>query len=162
MLPVGATAPDFVLPDFAGQEHRLADALAAGPVVLAFLKADCATCRLAFPYLERLRQAYRNGRWHLWGISQHPARAAEWFATNTGVTFPILIDGEGFPVAHAYDPDATPTIFLVDRSGAIRAEHMGLMKRELNALAGQLAAMLGEPAVTIAPPDDATPSFKPG
>src|SRR5690349_7343299 len=98
MLSVGDPAPDFTLPDAGGDEHRLAEALAAGPVVLVFLKADCAACNLAFPYLERLHAVYPDAGWRIWGISQHPPRAAEWFARNTGVTFPLLIDGEGFPV----------------------------------------------------------------
>ncbi len=162
MLEVGARAPDFTLPDQTGARHHLADALAGGPVVLAFLKADCRTCTLTFPYLERLHQAYRMADWQMWGICQHPARAAEWFAKNTGVTFPLLIDGDGLPVSHAYDPPATPTIVLLDRSGAVLASHQGLSKSDLNQLAGQLAEMLGEAAVVIAPPDDGQPSFRPG
>src|SRR5262249_20744996 len=102
MKAVGDAAPDFTLPDADGVRHGLADALAAGPVVLGFLKADCATCNLAFPYLERLRAAYPDGGWTIWGVSQHPARAAQWFAKSTGVTFPLLIDDAGFPVSRAY------------------------------------------------------------
>jgi peroxiredoxin len=162
MLEVGARAPDFALPDQTGTMHHLADALATGPVVLAFLKADCTTCTRTFPYLERLHQAYRRADWRLWGISQHPARAAEWFARNTGVTFPLLIDGEGFPVSHAYDPPATPTIFLLGRTGTVLGSHTGMSKSELNGLAGHLAAALGEDAVVIAPPDDGQPDFRPG
>ena len=162
MLENGARAPHFALPDATGAPHQLTDALAAGPVVLAFFKADCPTCTLAFPYLERLHQAYPTDRWQIWGICQHPARAAQWFASNTGVTFPLLIDGDGFPVSQAYDPAATPTIFFVDREGTIRSGHYGLSKPDLNDLAEQVAAALGEPAVIIAPPDDGKPDFKPG
>lgn len=162
MLAVGTRAPAFTLPDQTGTPYHLTAALAAGPVVLAFLKADCRTCLLTFPYLERLRQSYRTTNWHIWGISQHPARAAAWFAKNTGVTFPVLIDGEGLPVSHAYDPAATPTIVLLDRTGTLLASHHGLSKRDLNGLASQLAAALGEDAVMIAPPDDGQPDFRPG
>ena len=162
MLEAGDHAPDFSLPDSAGATHRLADALTDGPIVLAFMKADCATCNVTFPYLERLHQAYPSGRWQIWGICQHPARAAEWFAKNTGVTFPMLIDGNGFPVSNAYDPLATPTIFFVDGGGTIQSSQYGHSKADLNALAEQLAAALGESPVVIAPPDDGMPDFKPG
>ncbi|MCC7372611.1 MAG: TlpA family protein disulfide reductase [Chloroflexi bacterium] len=162
MLDVGERAPDFTLLDSKGESHRLADALADGPVVLAFMKADCATCTLAFPYLERLHQAYPTDRWHIWGISQNPARAADWFAGRTGVTFPMLIDGDDFPVSQAYDPLATPTIFFIDPNGIIQATQYGLSKPDLNALAEQVAGVLDEQPVVIAPPNDGTPDFKPG
>jgi peroxiredoxin len=162
MREVGTQAPDFTLPDAGGETRHLAGALARGPVVLAFLKADCGACTLAFPYLERLHQAYHDQPWTIWGICQHPARAAEWFATNTGVTFPLLIDGEGFPVSHAYDPPATPSVFLVDAAGTIASSHYGMSKDELNELSRQLALILAREPVTVAPPDDGKPSFRPG
>jgi peroxiredoxin len=162
MLTYGVRTPDFTLPDTQGVPHRLAAALGRGPVVLAFLKADCNTCRLAFPYLERLHQTYPPGAWSLWGICQHPARAAAWFAQGTGITFPLLIDDPDLAVSRAYDPPATPTIVLLDQAGAVRASHTGLSKRELNALAAQLAATLDQPAAVVAPPDDGTPDFRPG
>jgi peroxiredoxin len=158
---VGDRATDFTLDDRGGQERRLSGALAAGPVVLAFFKADCTACTLAFPYLERLARAHPTGV-AVWGICQHQARAADWFAKNTGVTFPLLIDREGLPVSHAYDPPATPTIFLIARDGSVRTGHHGFSKPELNALAARVAAMLGDAPVEIAPPDDGEPSFRPG
>ena len=162
MLDVGQAAPDFTLVDAKGDSHRLADALAEGPVVLAFMKTSCGTCTLSFPYLERLHQAYPTARWTIWGICQDPADATESFAGKTGVTFPMLIDGDGFPVSQAYDPPATPTIFFVDREGTIRSGHYGLAKPDLNALAEQVAAVLGEQPVVVAPSNDGTPDFKPG
>jgi peroxiredoxin len=162
MLVAGDSGPEFVLPDVSGQPRSVSEALAGGPVVLAFLKADCATCQLTFPYLERLRQAYPGNTWQIWGICQHPARAAAWFAKTTGVTFPLLIDGEGFPVSCAYDPAATPTVYLLDGKGTVRATYVGFAKRDLNLLAGQVAELLGAEAVIIAPPDDGKPSFRPG
>jgi thioredoxin-dependent peroxiredoxin len=162
MLTEGQDAPDFTLVDAKGDSHRLADALAEGPVVLAFMKTSCGTCTLAFPYLERLHQAYPSPGWQIWAICQDPATAAESFAGKTGVTFPMLIEGDGYPVSQAYDPPATPTIFLVDREGAIRSGHYGLAKPDLNALAEQVAAVLGEQPVVVAPSNDGIPDFKPG
>lgn len=162
MTAIGDRGPEFTLDDTHGESRQLTDALARGPVVLSFLKADCGACNLAFPYLEKLRQSYPGDDWTLWGISQNPARAAEWFARNTGVTFPILIDGEGLPASNAYDPPSTPTIYLLDRDRIVRATHTGFAKTELNKLAADLAALLDRPPVEIAPNDDGQPSFRPG
>jgi peroxiredoxin len=158
---VGDAAPDFTLPDADGTPRHLGEALGTGPVVLAFLKADCAACNLAFPYLERLHQAYPSDRWTIWGVSQHPARAAQWFAKNTGVTFPLLVDADGFPVSRAYDPEATPTIFLVD-GGVVRSVQVGFSKDGLNELSNLVAERLGLAGAEVAPPDDGKPSFRPG
>ena len=162
MLNNGQSAPDFTLVDATGAPHRLADALAEGPVVLAFMKTSCGTCSLAFPYLERLHQAYPSDRWQIWGICQDPASAVESFSGKNGVTFPMLLDGADFPVSRAYDPPATPTIFLVDREGTITSGHYGLAKPDLNALAEQVAAVLDEHPVVVAPSDDGIPDYKPG
>jgi peroxiredoxin len=162
VVAAGESAPDLALLDQRGEERRLVDALAVGPVVLAFFKADCSACSLAFPYLERLRQAYPADGWTIWGISQHPARAAEWFARNTGLTFPLLIDADDLAASRAYDPPATPTIYLLDRDGSVRADHHGFSKDALNGLSEQLAAELGVAPAVVAPPDDGKPSFRPG
>lgn len=161
LLAAGERAPDFTLPDAGGTTRRLDEARANGPVVLAFLKADCATCNVTFPYLERLHQAYSGSGWTIWGVCQHPHRAAEWFAKNTGVTFPLLIDGEGFPVSRAYDPEATPSIFLIV-GDTVESAHFGFAKEGLNGLSTLLADRLGQPAVVVAPSDDGKPSFRPG
>jgi len=162
MLENGSRAPQFALPDTAGVPRQLDDALEVGPVVLAFFKTGCPTCKMAFPYLERLRQAYPSDRWQLWGVSQDPAGASRSFAGATGVTFPILIDGDGFPVSQEYDPPATPTIFFVNCDGTVRSGHYGLSKPDLNVLAEEIAAVLDERPVVIAPSDDGNPDFKPG
>jgi peroxiredoxin len=162
VLELGQIAPDFSLADPDGKEYRLSEALAAGPVVLAFLKADCGACHLAFPYLEQLHQAYPSGEWSIWGICQHPPRAAQWFAKSTGVTFPLLIDADDLAVSYAYDPPATPTILLLDRDGKIQNLHWAMSKEDLNAVSAQLAAELAREPVVVAPPDDGKPSFRPG
>jgi peroxiredoxin len=150
------------LVDSAGVLHELDDALGFGPVVLTFFKADCQACNLTFPYLENLHQAYAGAAWTIWGVCQHPARAADWFAKNTGVTFPLLIDGEGYPASNAYDPPATPTVYLVGRDRKVLTKNLGMTKDYLNELSEHLAELIGRDPVVIAPPDDGKPSFRPG
>jgi peroxiredoxin len=162
MLEIGSAAPDFSLEDTSRQTHRLADSLARGPAILAFFKADCAACHLTFPYLERLYQSYPGPGWQMWGICQHPARAAQWFAKTNGVTFPLLIDEPDFRVSRLYDPVGTPTVFLLDCRGRIREAFTGFAKSSANRLADHLAELLGATAVVVAPPDDGKPSFRPG
>src|SRR5207248_2973107 len=103
-----------------------------GPVLLAFWKTGCATTRLAFPYLERLRRAYPQDSWQLWGIGQDPKSDVDSFLDNVGpVTFPLLVDHPDYAVARLYDPIATPTLFYVEANAAIGATAAGFSKTDL-------------------------------
>jgi peroxiredoxin len=55
-LAVGASAPDFTLPDATGVEVRLSDLTAAGPVVISFYRGGwCPYCNLELrAYAERI------------------------------------------------------------------------------------------------------------
>ena len=75
-LTPGSTAPDFSLNTLDGKKFSLKEALLRGPVVLAFFKVSCPTCQYAFPFLERLFQAYKNQGVTLIGVSQNPAEDA--------------------------------------------------------------------------------------
>ncbi len=162
MLTVGEQAPPFELTDLGGQKHRLEAALDRGPVLTVFWKPSCGTCDLAFPYLQRLANAYPSDRWQLFAVSQDSAEPSADFASQYGLTFPILIEGEGWPASRQYDPEATPTFFLIAPAGTIEMTSIGFYKDELNEVARRLAEHLDEPAKVIAEADDGNPSFRPG
>jgi peroxiredoxin len=163
MLAVGDVAPDFTLPDLASQPHTLSEALKQGPVLLVFWKAQCVTTRITFPYLERLRQAYPQTGWQLWGIGQDDVADVKPFLRRVGkISFPLLVDYPRYAASLAYDPLATPTIFLVEPSDTIGQTAIAFSKNDLNALSERLAARLDVVPVVVAPADDGNPPFKPG
>ena len=162
MLGTGEPAPAFELLDLDGEHQRLGDALTVGPALVAFWKPDCATCHLAFPYLQRLVDVYPSGGWRLLAVSQESATASAAFARRYGAMFPVLIDGIGWPVSQLYDPEATPTFFLIAPNGTIEMTSVGFDKVELNEIAGRLAGYLGEPAEEFATENDDNPPFQPG
>ena len=162
MLTAGDRAPAFELPDLAGKRHRLGDNGAAGPAVVVFWKPACATCDLAAPYLQRLADAYPGESWRLLAISQDRSEQTADFVSEHALTFPILVDEEGWPVSNLYDPEATPTLFFVSDGGVIEMTSVGFHKEELNEVSRRLADHLGRPAQVIAEPDDGNPPFRPG
>ncbi len=161
-IEVGARAPDFSLEGIDGETYDLADALGRGPVLLAFFKTTCGTCDLAFPYINRLRESYPGERWSLWAIAQDAPAEARGYASAYGMTYPVLPDVNGYAVSKAYDPPATPTLFLIDRAGQVIQETAGFSKEELNSLSAALAELLGAEPVVIATAGDGNPDFKPG
>ncbi len=159
---VGTRAPDFSLTGIDSETYALADALGRGPVLLVFFKTSCATCDLAFPYINRFLESYPGDGWSLWAVAQDAAAEASSYASTYGMTYPVLPDANGYQVSKAYDPPATPTLFLIDGSGQVIQESAGFDKEELNALSAALAERLGAKPAVIAEADDGNPDFKPG
>ena len=162
MLSAGDRAPAFDLPDLEGRRHRLEDTLARGTALAVFWKPTCGTCHLAFPYLQRLVEAYPDRGWRLLAVSQDGDGPSGEFAEEHGLTFPVLIEGDGWPVSKQYDPEATPTFFLIGRDGVIEMTSVGFDKADLNQVARRLAEHLGETPRLIAEDNDGNPSYKPG
>lgn len=160
MLDAGEAAPDFELPALDGTRFRLADALRSGPVLLAFFKSECRTSDLLFSYLPRFASAYPGLT--LWAVSQDATDESREFVASHGVDFPVLLDGEGYPVSRTYDPPATPTFFLIGADGRVELASAAFSKDDLNRASRWLAAADGREAAVIAPDDDGNPPFRPG
>jgi peroxiredoxin len=52
------------------------------------------------------------------------------FAQNQGLTFPILLDGDG-DTARIYEVQGIPTSLFIDRQGIIRVRHTGPLDESL-------------------------------
>ena len=107
------------------------EALAHGPVVLAFFKVSCPTCQYAFPFLERLHKAYGLKGVKLLGVSQNNIKDTAAFVKEFGVTFPVLLDEIGeYPVSNAYGLTNVPTIFWIAQDGEIEVSSVGWVKAD--------------------------------
>jgi peroxiredoxin len=164
VLSVGAQAPDFTLSGIDGRQYSLAAALERGPLLAVFIQTACPICDLAMPYLNRLAQAYAGGGWHLWVISQNDQQASQRYAQRFQPNFPLLVDdpADGWTVSRAYDPPATPTLFLIGPEGRLEFSGQGFSKADLNAAAERLAGHLGVQPAVVAERDDGNPDFRPG
>lgn len=161
MLQTGALAPHFTLLGIDGKEYSLTNDAGGQPVLLVFFKTTCATCDLAFPYINRLRDTYPDG-WTLWAIAQDQPQTASEYAGKHDLSYPVLIDAPDYRVSRLYDPAATPTLFFADARGrTVYATH-GFAKDDLNELTAIVARSVGAEPAIIAPADDGRPAFKPG
>ena len=161
-LSPGTNAPDFTLSDARGKTHVLGELLSAGPVLAVFFKVTCPTCRLAFPYIERLNQAYGDCVPFL-GVAQDPLPEAMVFAQENGkATFPLCSDGPDYPVSTLYGITNVPTLFAIERGGRIAATSVGFSKRDYRELAGILADWSDRLVTDLFPQGDPAPELKPG
>jgi peroxiredoxin len=155
-LTIGKRAPEFSLHTSDGRRFSLQEALARGPVVLAFFKVSCPTCQYAFPFLERLYRAYGNNGVTLVGVSQNDAKDTAAFVKEFGVTFPVLLEEIGkYPVSNAYGLTNVPTLFWVAQDGEIEISSVGWVKSDFEQINRKLAeAGNAAPALVFKPGED--------
>ena len=161
-LKPGTQAPAFTLAGMDGRPHSFLEALARGPLLVAFFKVSCPTCQYTLPFLERMCQQFRERGVQVWGVSQDESRDSRSFAKEFGVTFPVLIDDHPYEVSDAYGIRYVPTLFLINTQGRIEMTTDGFDKKDLLAIQHWLAKHLSTKPPTLFLPTERVPEFKPG
>lgn len=140
-LEPGAKAPEFSWKATDGKSYQLKDALAEGPMLVAFFKVSCPTCQYALPFLERFGKHF--GR--VWGVSQDDSRGTKDFAKTYGISFPLLLeDTDDYPTSNAYGLTHVPSVFLVGQGGEILHSMVGFGKNDMQDLAGRMTTLTGK------------------
>ena len=117
-------APDFTLPDPAGKKKSLKD-YRGKVVMLAFWATWCEYCREEIPAIESLYRDYKGQGLVVVAINIKDKRDdALAFIKKNKITYPVLMDPEG-EVGLLYGAYATPTVYLIDRKGAVLARQWG-------------------------------------
>ena len=119
-----APAPEFTLPDPGGQKRSLKDY--RGKVVfLAFWATWCEYCREEIPAIESLYRDFKGKGLEIVAINIKDKRDdALAFIKKHKISYPVLMDPEG-EVGLLYGAYATPTVYLIDRNGAVLARKWG-------------------------------------
>ncbi len=167
MVPIdaGSPAPGLNEPftDADGQSHNIADALQRGPVVLGIYRSSCQASKTMFPMLQRLHQRDGERGLSVYGVSQDSPNVTRSFARRYGITFPILIEGDDFPLSNRFDIFATPTVYLLRGDGTVASSIMGFFRDQVNEFATTVASELGVTSEPIIAEDESDiPLFVPG
>lgn len=162
-LTADTEAPEFTLPTTEGQMFSLSQALQKGPVVVAFFKTNCPSCRYAFPFLERLHTGYREQWVTVLGVSQSSEEDTARFRKEYGGSFPtVLDDPKSYRVSNAYGITNTPTIFLISASGTIMVSSVGWSRADLAEINTKIAESLPFSLVPIFHAGELVAEWKPG
>lgn len=162
-LTPGSAAPDFNLNTLEGTAFSLQEALARGPVVLAFFKVSCPTCQYAFPFYQRLFKAYKNRQVALVGVSQNNAQETAAFAKEFGVTFPLLLDEpRAYPVSNAYGLTNVPTIFWISTDGEIEVSGVGWSRSDFEQINRHMAEASSVAAAPMFQPSEDVRDYRAG
>jgi cytochrome c biogenesis protein CcmG/thiol:disulfide interchange protein DsbE len=157
----GHRAPNFALNSMNGRPFSLADALKKGPVVTGFFKISCPVCQFTFPFLERLHQSYGE-HISIVGISQDDAGDTREFCAEYGVSFPALVDADGYAVSNQYGITNVPTVYLITSDGKVVVSIEGFSRADLEKISAELGRHSGRTAAAVFHPDEVIPDYKPG
>ena len=131
----GDKAPDFTLEELGGQEITL-NQLRGQPVMLNFWATWCVPCREEMPLIEEAYHKHGEAGLEVLAINfGDSSKAAEAFATEKKLSFPVLLD-EDSKVTKLYGVRGLPVSVFIDSEGTIVDRHTGALTE--NQLAGYL------------------------
>jgi hypothetical protein len=148
--------PALILRDLEGNAHPLAEAWSQGEALFLIGHRDCKTTRETLPYFDRIHRRSRRGH-AVRLVLQDDVDTARTLVATMGLAVPVLLEPDPYPLAQALDLVAVPTLFLVDRAGAISHVTEAFNRADLETL----AARVGVEGPLFAA-DDRAPAFKPG
>lgn len=117
--PIGNAAPDFSVTLLDGTEFRLSRHLAddGRPVILNLWASWCSPCRAEMPAIDAAARTHTDVFFLGVAVDDDPV-AAEQFAREIGVTYPLAID-ESERVGRRYPTPGLPATFLIGSDGSI-------------------------------------------
>jgi len=162
-LTAGIQAPDFKLSTMDSKQFSLREALARGPVVVAFFKISCPVCQYALPIIEKIYKAYGSENVAIVGISQNNKRDTNVFIQGFGVTFPVLLDDmNSYPVSNAYGLTNVPSIFWIGQDGEIEISSVGWIKKDIEEINRRIASLVKNQAKPLFQPNEQVADFRAG
>ena len=130
----GDPAPDFALPNFAGETVRLSD-FEGRPLVVNYWASWCLPCLAEMPGFEEVYQRHRGSLEFLGiNLADDPGRALIVVA-DTGISYPLAIDEDGSSY-NEFGGFAMPTTIFISAKGNVLEVYSG----ELSA--GELEARI--------------------
>jgi thiol-disulfide isomerase/thioredoxin len=123
--------PELALPGLDGTPHRLTD-WKGRPLVVNFWATWCEPCRREIPLLKSLRRERATDRLEIVGIAIDFRDAAQKYAQDTGIDYPVLVGEQGgLEAVAAFGMDAVlPFSAFADPAGRIVTLKVGELHRD--------------------------------
>lgn len=131
MLKAGDEALDFALSGPHGAEFSLSRAIERGPLLLIFFKVSCATSRFTTPFVDRLYQQVLPLGGQVCGVSQDAPEPTTRFASDCGLSFPIVLDDAPYRISREFGLEYVPSLFLIAQDRSIAMSFDGFSKPDL-------------------------------
>lgn len=126
-VEIGQRPPDYQVLDLAGGDSVSLRTAAKDHVTLVNIWATwCPPCIEEMPAMQRLYADLASRGFQILAVSidQGDAEPVRQFASNLGLTFPLLLDRSG-NIQQVYQTSGVPESFLLDRDGKILKRVIG-------------------------------------
>jgi peroxiredoxin len=148
--------PRVALPDLDGVLRPIEEIWAEGEALLLIGHRNCKTTRQTIPFVDRIHR--RRGAGHsVLVVLEDDVATARTLIADQGLAVPIHLEPDPYPLAAELDLVAVPTLFLIDRKGAIVKVTEAFNRADLE----EYAARLGNDSPLFTPEDKA-PATRPG
>ena len=127
-LQIDAPAPDFKLENLNGELVKIKN-FHGRFVLINFWATWCGPCRLEMPVFQSRVDAHPDDFVVVTVNSQDPPGDVQAFMDELGLNIYALLDPDG-EVHKQYMVRGFPTSYLVDRSGVLKIQHVGLMSED--------------------------------
>lgn len=145
-LPIGAPAPDFVLPDINGRDISLENLLMqAKPILFFFISPTCNPCAALLPEIERW-QAELRGKLNFVFVSS--GKIKENLDKLAGDQFKQILLQKDREIALLFGAEWTPTAVLVNTNGTV-ASRTAVGDRAIREMLEMVKTQIDDPDVLL-------------
>lgn len=144
--------PTQSLPDLEGVVRPLELLWQDGPALIVVGHRDCATTRLALPFVDRIHRR-RPEKTTVTLVLQDEPQAAGELVSDLGLEVPVLLEPDPYPLAAELQLRSAPTLMVVGSDGTISRAYEGFSRDDMSAL----ATFLGLEGPLFSPEDTAPP-----
>lgn len=145
-LPIGAPAPDFVLPDINGRDISLENLLMqAKPILFFFISPTCNPCAALLPEIERW-QAELRGKLNFVFVSS--GKVKENLDKLAGDQFKQILLQKDREIALLFGAEWTPTAVLVNTYGTV-ASRTAVGDRAIREMLEMVKTQIDDPDVLL-------------